>query len=245
MIRVFLPLLAACLCLQCLSSGAEAPQDTINPSNDKDSTMKIYYVADPLCGWCYGFTPVMQQFAAQHENAYTIELVSGGMVTGEAVGPMDDGKRQFISQAYKRVEATTGIRFGEAYVNGTLQRTSVIQTSLTPSVALEVLREHAPGRALDIFHDIQRLLFFEGREPAEASSYLPLSARYEIDTAVLLEKMADPAYTLRAEKQFDFAASLGVRGFPALIADTPAGFKVVASGYTPYDTLVARTSTLR
>lgn len=245
MMRVFLPLLAACLCLQCLSSGAEAPQDTVTHSTEKDTSMTLYYIADPLCGWCYGFTPIMQQFAVQHPNACAIELVSGGMVTGAAVGPMDAAKRQFIAQAYKRVEATTGIRFGEAYVNGTLHRPSVIQTSLTPSVALEVLREFAPGRALDIFHDIQVLLFFDGREPAEPSSYLPLAARYGMDTAVLLEKMADPAYTLRAEKQFDFAASLGVRGFPALIAETPAGFQVVASGYTPYDTLVARISTLR
>jgi putative protein-disulfide isomerase len=40
----------------------------------------LYYVYDPLCGWCYGFSPVINQLKESMQDEFTIEVISGVMV---------------------------------------------------------------------------------------------------------------------------------------------------------------------
>ncbi|MBL7944039.1 MAG: DsbA family protein [Flavobacteriales bacterium] len=207
--------------------------------------MQLYYIADPMCGWCYGFTPVMLQLQREHAQEYNITFISGGMITGNQVGPMPEAKRKYISSAYKRVEDMCGIKFGAAYVNGTLQNPDVIQTSVTPSIALEVIREVAPQQTLEIFHDIQLALFSEGLEPAHFDSYKKIAERYGIKGDDFISATSQPVYADRANEQFELTASWGISGFPALVASRGDSLVLVTSGYTSYATLLDRLQMVR
>lgn len=50
--------------------------------------MKIIYLYAALCGWCYGFSPVLHQFQEKYKGDVTIEVISGGMITGKKIGPI-------------------------------------------------------------------------------------------------------------------------------------------------------------
>ncbi|MFA5601454.1 MAG: DsbA family protein, partial [Phenylobacterium sp.] len=42
----------------------------------------LIYFADPMCSWCYGFGPVMDQVAARYGERLPIQLVMGGLRPG-------------------------------------------------------------------------------------------------------------------------------------------------------------------
>jgi putative protein-disulfide isomerase len=63
----------------------------------------IFYVFDPMCGWCFGFSGVIKQAAKDYQNDFEFVAISGGMVVGEREGPIGDFA-DYILGAYKRVE---------------------------------------------------------------------------------------------------------------------------------------------
>ena len=82
--------------------------------------MKIIYVYDALCGWCYGFSPVMEQFYRKQHDAVDFEVISGGMITGSRMGPIGE-VAPYIRWAYKEVEEKTRVTFGEAFLKQVLE----------------------------------------------------------------------------------------------------------------------------
>ena len=49
-------------------------------------TPRLIYFADPMCSWCYGFSPVIAQIRQTFGRALPIEVVMGGLRPGNA-GP--------------------------------------------------------------------------------------------------------------------------------------------------------------
>jgi len=73
-------------------------------------TPTIYYCYDAYCGWCYGFSLVIQKIAAEYKDQIFFETLSGGMIPKESsqhIGKM----ASYIKGAYKNVEDMTGIKY--------------------------------------------------------------------------------------------------------------------------------------
>ncbi len=75
----------------------------------------VIYVYDALCGWCYGFSPLMQRLEAAYKDKVAFTVLSGGMVPPEHAQPVA-AKAGYIAGAYKTVEEYTGVTFGAAYL---------------------------------------------------------------------------------------------------------------------------------
>jgi putative protein-disulfide isomerase len=116
-------------------------------SEDTMNKPEIIYVYDALCGWCYGFSPVMEKFSNKHKDEFKITVVSGGMVTGSRIGPLSE-MADYISRAYKDVEKASGVKFGENYLKKTLKEGKVFLNSEPSAKALCVFQSFDPENAL-------------------------------------------------------------------------------------------------
>lgn len=190
----------------------------------------VYYFFDPLCGWCYGFGPVMMEFYRQHKAEYNFEIVSGGMLVGNRIKPIGSMK-DFLLQAYKQVEKTTGITFGDGFLK-TLEKGTAVYSSVEPSIALEVFKSYQNDEALAFAHDLQKAIYFDGIEPAEISHYKSLAEKWNIKGDEFVEKMKDPAFLEKAEAGFRLSKQLGVSGFPAILIYKSGQFHQISEGFT-------------
>ncbi|QNP50808.1 DsbA family protein [Hymenobacter qilianensis] len=137
---------------------------------------ELLYIFDPLCGWCYGMTPVIQRVRTEMAGQIQVSVLSGGMVTGERVAPLR-AKWNYIKNALQDVERAAGVRFGEAYrMLG--EEGSVIQSSEPPCRALTVFRQlnSDPSRVIDFAHDIQQAHYFHGLDLNDPAIYSALIA---------------------------------------------------------------------
>jgi len=125
--------------------------------NAQTKKMKVIYVYDALCGWCYGFSPVISKLHERHQEELEFEVLSGGMVTGERIGPIGE-VAGYISQAYKDVERAAGVTFGEGFLKGILAEGSAIFTSIPPAVALTVFKQHQPKKAVPFAARLQKAI---------------------------------------------------------------------------------------
>lgn len=208
--------------------------------NTNPAAGKIIYVYDALCGWCYGFSQVIDLLYDNYGNQLEFEVVSGGMVTGERIGPVSD-MADYISRAYIDVENASGVKFGKAFIETTLYRDDVVFSSVEPAIALSVFKTLQPQNAVKFASAIQKAIYFHGAEPALFATYADLAMDFGISRADFLEKMNDPQSLALAEVDFQRSKSLGVNGFPTIFyEDTNGDLVQLSRGFTSYENIVAR-----
>lgn len=198
----------------------------------------LLYVYDALCGWCYGFSPVIRQLYERYGDQIDFTVLSGGMITGNRIGPLSQ-MRAYIQGAYKTVEERTGIRFGDGYLNGLLLKDDYISDSTRPGAAMTLFKAILPDRAIQFAADLQRAHHFDGMDLNVDANYGPLVESYGIDPEEFVAHIGDEAILQQTEQEFGLVASYGINGFPSVIVGNGDQLYLVARGYLPYEALEA------
>jgi putative protein-disulfide isomerase len=191
--------------------------------------MKLLYVYDALCGWCYGFSPVIEQFAHAHKDEIVVEVISGGMVIGDRIGPIGE-VAPYIAWAYKDVERATGVVFGKHFLDVTLKNGTATFSSVPPAVAMSVFKELLPEKQLAFAARLQKAVYYDGIEPENTPIYGQLAAEFGLDSAQFAAKMMEPKYLALAEKDFALTQELQVSGFPTVFLTVGGNAVKIASG---------------
>ncbi|WP_291721692.1 DsbA family protein [Bernardetia sp.] len=217
--------------------------------------MKIIYIYDALCGWCYGFAPTMRTFFDKHKSEFeSIEVVSGGMITGNRIGAIGE-VAPYIKTAYKDVENRTGVTFGEKFLKDILEEGSSIFTSIPPSIALSVFKKEVEKntalagekneKTLHFAEDLQSLIYFDGIEPKDYSKYGELAEKYGLDKSDFVKKMNSPEYEKLAQQDFQLSQDFGVNGFPTVIIQKEEEYYLFARGFVDLETLEKRFESMK
>jgi putative protein-disulfide isomerase len=198
--------------------------------------MKLIYIYDAVCGWCYGFTPVIQQLQAQFGAEMELEILSGGMMLSANRRPAS-AMYTYIQDAHKRVEATTGITFGTAFLDEYLQ-TDDIMDSENPGVALTVFKQYQPENAISFAHDMQLALNYYGKSLNDDQTYTELLEKYKIPADEFLSKMQEDENKYATQQEFNMVQQWGITGFPAAILDNGEQLYLIARGFTPLERML-------
>ncbi len=198
---------------------------------------KLLYVYDALCGWCYGFGPVMRQIADTYADKFTVEVISGGMVTGAREGIMDEQMANYILQAIPRLEEYTGVTISEAYKEK-LRSGGLYQSSVKPSIALSVFKSYFPEQSLAFASAIQHAQFAEAKDLQDDQTYLNILQAYpSLDSTAFLQQMQSEEQRYAAEQDFQYAAAMGITGYPALVALVDEKYYLLSRGFQLFDSL--------
>ena len=198
--------------------------------------MKIIYVYDALCGWCYGFSPVITKLEDTYKNRFDFEVISGGMITGSRIGPIGE-VAPYISWAYKEVENRTGVKFGNTFLNETLKNGNTIFTSVPPAIALSLFKKLERKNQIRFAAALKKAIYFNGIAPEHLDVYGQIASKFGLDADAFIKKMKVPLYSALAEDDFKTSANLGVSGFPSVFVENEQGYHKIASGYVSFDVL--------
>jgi putative protein-disulfide isomerase len=153
------------------------------------------------------------------------------MVTGDRVGPIGE-VAAYISSAYKRVEETTGVKFGQNFLRDVLEEGSLVFDSFPPSRALTAFRHFEPDKSVLFAADIQDAIYHLGMNPNEVEIYQELASKYDIDKKSYRERYELPATEVETREDFVFAGKLGVTGYPTVFFQYQQEYFLIARGYT-------------
>jgi putative protein-disulfide isomerase len=196
--------------------------------------MKILYVYDALCGWCYGFSPVIQEFVKKVN--LDCEVISGGMITGDRVGPIGE-VAPYIKTAYKDVEQRCGVQFGTVFLNDVLEEGSTIFTSIPAAIAMAIFKEKQPDQQVSFAAALQKAIYYDGIKPTDHDAYATIAANYGINAQEFVQKMDNPVYIEKAQTDFQLSAHLLVSGFPTVFLVNGNNAIAIARGYVDLERL--------
>jgi putative protein-disulfide isomerase len=201
-------------------------------SDSKDNEMSkvnVVYVFDPLCGWCYGFEPVMIKFQEEYKDKINLEVIPGGMVSIKNAQPLAN-MRSFLMNAIPSLEKRTGIKIGQAYYDSILNKDGVVLNSELPSQAFLGALNHYKGREVVLAKEIQDLLYQKGKDISKVEAFSSIKG-LEIDS------LNSENLTLKMNQAFTRSKQLGVTGYPAVLSEYQGKYYQLTSGYTYYDNL--------
>ena len=201
------------------------------------SLPELLYIHDPLCGWCYGMSPVIRRVQADFAGRVAVSVLCGGMVKGEDIGPISD-TWDYLKQALGDVERTTGVEFGAAFrALGTAGE--YVYSSEPPSRAIAAFRQitQDPARTVAFAHAVQLALFRDGQDLNNPSTYNALLPEFGVEVVEFQRRWAAPETARATEQEFAAVARIGVQGFPTAVLRLGEQGYVLARGYQPYEQL--------
>jgi putative protein-disulfide isomerase len=127
--------------------------------------MKLIYVADPMCSWCYGFGKEMTALTAAHPEL-PLEIIVGGVRAG-ATDVLDNAGKQFRLGHWERVEQNSGLPFNRAAF---LALEKFVYDTEPICRAVVTARRLAPeADLLAVFRALQRAFYVDGRDTTDGS----------------------------------------------------------------------------
>lgn len=202
----------------------------------------LVYCYDAYCGWCYGFSPVIKKIAEEYKEQLDIEVLSGGMMTGETIIPIEK-IAPYILEEYKRVEELAGVKYGDDFlwhINNP-DKSDWVMNSEKAAIALCILKEYYPERQLEFAADLQYALNYEGRDLDDDEAYRHLLDKYNLQSEAFYSKLNGIEYKEMAQYEFALMKQLQVNGFPSVFLQTgQLKFVMVARGYTAYEDVKER-----
>jgi putative protein-disulfide isomerase len=199
----------------------------------------VYYCYDAYCGWCYGFSGVINKLAAEYSDKIDIEVMSGGMIITETPIHIST-TASYIQKAYKTVEQVTGVKFGDDYLWHIFNadKSDWFPSSEKPAIALCIFKEYLSHLQVQFASDLQYSLHGEGRDLTDDEAYRHLLAKYDIPVDEFYSKLKNKAFKEKAYHEFALVKQLQVTGYPtALLQATETKFYLLCRGYTDFSSL--------
>ena len=196
--------------------------------------MKLIYIADPMCSWCYGFGPELAKLLARHPDA-AVDVVMGGLRPFNDK-PTTQEFREMLRGHWHHVATASGLPFSEA----ALERPGFIYDTEPACRAVVTARDIDPARTLAYLKAVHAEFYSDGRDVTRGDELADIAGEcgFERDTF----RMQLDSESMRARTREDFARtqSLGVGGFPTLGVLHGNQVYLVTSGYVTDDVLEYR-----
>ena len=174
----------------------------------------IVYVQDVYCGWCWGFASRIVEFEAANKHRVPFTAVSGGLFVGERAAPMS--QYPYIPEANERIAQMTGATFGQPY-QALFEDGTTVMDSLDAAIAVAVLRDQDPARAIHWVHELQKSFYLNGRSLSDQQTCLDIAAAHGLDVEAVRQNLTDGSGKQQALADFALARALGVQSYPTLL----------------------------
>ena len=196
----------------------------------------LVYVADPMCSWCWGFSPVVEAIRRRFGEALPIRPMMGGL-RPQTTKVMDAAARQTIRTHWEHVHEATGQPFDWGFFD----REGFVYDTDPAARAVVVVRRTGTAQALDTLRAVQHAFYAENRDVTDAAVLADLAASTAgIDRDGFLEAFGSEDAKQETWRDYGISHQAGITGFPTLLAGQGGGtpYLPVTRGYQPPDSII-------
>ena len=199
--------------------------------------MKLIFVGDPMCSWCYGFGKEMTSIV-ENMPELDVQIVMGGMAAGSKQ-VLDEAGKQFRLTHWLRVEQMSGAEFNR---DALLARKNFVYDTEPVCRAVVTARMMQPSaNLLKIFRAFQRAFYADGLDTTDGMVLAEIGAAalresgFSVAVEEFFERWSSDEAIQAAAADFALTQKLGVSGFPTLFVEWNGKRGRLGSGYMRAD----------
>ncbi|GLH80488.1 DsbA family protein [Bradyrhizobium sp. SSBR45G] len=205
--------------------------------------MRLTYLFDPLCGWCYGAGPAIETLAAR--DGIALELLPTGLFAGRGAGRMDAQFAEYAWSNDQRIAKLTGQRFTDDYRKRILGAGGAFD-STAASLGLTAVHLTDPGRELTALKELQLARYVHGQDIVSTAGVSEILRSLGLADAAERMLARDQALVEADGRRIQTAQTSmrrhGLSGVPALLAGDGTAQRPLPGNvlYEPLDGLLAQ-----
>ncbi len=156
----------------------------------ENQKLQIAYIMDPLCGWCYAASPIVEQLRAEYGDKLQWQIYLGGLIRDSRVlGPRF---REHILTASQHIEQITGQVIGAGFKALIEQPDSALDSRPASIAIYELILQGDANKTLDYIHRLQNHHFREGFSLNETDLLISATDGLLDDQSGLKKKLSEP-----------------------------------------------------
>lgn len=186
--------------------------------------MKVLIVTDPLCSWCWGMAPAVEEAMQGLAADVEFDLLLGG-INLHATRPVGDYGRGLLNHIWREVAATTGQQFGFALPHG------MVYNSLRPCLAVAGVRRALGRPPFGYLHRLQQQLFVESCDVTDPTLLAATADELGLPGEAVREALADAGLAAELRAEFERARSYGTHAMPSVVVELDGRRELLAGGY--------------
>ncbi|WP_240350596.1 DsbA family protein [Pseudomonas viridiflava] len=193
--------------------------------------ISITYLFDPLCGWCYGASSVLQRVDAM--NDFSLTLSPTGLFADSHSRPMDAGFADYAWSNDLRIGTLTGQPFSEVYQRQVLEDHTRRFDSGPATRALGAVAMTEPSRELEALGAIQRGRYVQGLDITDLEVLARILTGMQLSEAASLLLAQEDGLLNHSRERVKVAqglmAQMGTSGVPALVLGAGKERRLISS----------------
>jgi len=197
---------------------------------DSDVTRELIYVTDPMCSWCYGFSPVMARVRDAFGDRAPLRVLLGGLFPGTEK-PLDEAGKATVREHWEHVAEASGQAFDHAF----FEREGFVYDTEPACRAVIVVRALRPGAEFDYLRAVHAAFYAGNRDVTEPAELAALAAPFGFSTEEFENAFHSHEARKAAWQDFQTARHLGISSFPTLLAREGSQATLVTMGWRPYE----------
>ena len=188
---------------------------------------EIIFVVDPMCSWCWGFAPIIEQLRVTQADNYDFFLVLGGLRTkGDMV--WDEASKGYLKGHWEQVAKRTGQPFSDVL----FEKEDFEYDTYPACKAVVTVRElWGDEKSFDYLHRLQKAFYVEGRDITKIDVLSELLEETGKDEKYFRDFYLTPRAELLMQHDFAKARSMGANAFPSVVIIDEDGHMVCQKGY--------------
>lgn len=190
----------------------------------------VTYLFDPLCGWCYGASPVIQKL--WFNSGIDLQLATTGLFFGWSRS-IDIAFSEFAWANDQRIAKLTGQCFTDTYRRNVLGRYGSKFNSAAMTMALTAVHIIEPQRELEVLNALQEARYLQGLDTENPLVVGALLRNLGLDAAAEQLGTSDQAVfecnSQRLVQARNLMQSMDSQGVPSLVVHSASGDRLLGA----------------
>lgn len=197
--------------------------------------LHFIYFADPMCSWCYGFSPVVDALRRRYGEVAPIRPVMGGLRPGTTQAMPAEARASLVHH-WDEIGALTGQPFDK----GLIDREGFVYDTDPAARAVVLARRTSNDAALDFLKAAHHAFYAQGRDVTDTAVLADIAAGQGFDRDAFAAALADEGLKQETWRDYAISQRAGATGFPTLIIGPNADgtYALVTRGYQRGDAIL-------
>lgn len=187
----------------------------------------LYYIHDPMCSWCWGFSCVLNELLENLPIDIEVHRLLGGLAPDSDVS-MPDNMRQTIKNNWSRIEdKIQGVKFNFEFWDKCRPRRSTYPACR----AVIAARQQGESNDIKMTKAIQKAYYQEARNPSEESTLIELASELSLSVGIFKNDLLSSETEDILMKEINLTRELYVESYPNLVLKTESEFVSIPINY--------------
>jgi len=195
----------------------------------------LYYILDPMCSWCYAFSPIWKELFENLDKNIHIRYIYGGLAP-HSDEPMPKEMQEILRNTWKNIQNRVGTQFNFDFWTTCKPRRS----TYLACQACVVARRY--GKEYEMIQAIQYEYYQNASNPSNKDTLIKAAKNIELDIEKFSVDLESKKIIDLLQDDLKIRRELGVNGFPSLLLQVNNTFHSIAIDFKDYKKILKHIS---